>query len=93
MTSTFVINESERRGRVGICVSAGVSVSLDAVRAPQGKLILAAELGHGLGQHSDLISVTLSYEVAVPLFPSLGLEFFCGLFLNNLSDLDGLLGH
>ena len=89
VASALVIYDSEGRGSVGICVSTG----LEAVSAPQSELIFTAELGHWLGEHGDLISIVLPYEVSMPLFPSLRLELLWCLFLNNLIDLNGLLSH
>ena len=85
MPATLIADDPESRGR------GSRGIAAEAIRTPQGQLILATELGNGLGEHGDLISIVLPDEVLMPLFPRLGLELLRGLLLGDLRDFDDLL--
>ena len=72
--AVLVIDDTEGRSGDPTSAAGRGAVAAEAIWSAEGQLVLAAELGEGLRQHGDLVSVAVAQEVLVPLTPRLRLE-------------------
>ena len=72
--AVLVIDDPEGRSGGPAGAAGRGAVAAEAIGSAEGQLVLAAELGEGLGQHGDLVGVAVAQEVLVPLTPHLRFE-------------------